>query len=77
MCYNLFAVLPGDLANLSTRALYARGRAYCEEYSKFAEEIMAVDSLKYNGVSYRTVSGWKHSSTKIILAGVVSLESRS
>ena len=38
---------------------------------------MAVDSLEYDGVSCRTVSGWKHSSTKTILAGVISLKSRS
>ena len=38
---------------------------------------MAVDSLEYDGVSCRTVSGWKHSSTKTILAGVISLRSRS
>ena len=37
---------------------------------------MAVDNLEYDGVSCRTVSGWKHSSTKTILAGVVSLKSR-
>ena len=38
---------------------------------------MAVDSLKYDGVRCRTVSGWKHSSTKAILAGVIILRSRS
>ena len=37
---------------------------------------MIVDSLEYDGVSCRTVSGWKHSSTKAILTGVVSLKSR-
>ena len=37
---------------------------------------MAVDSLKYDGVRYRTVSGWKHSSTKVSLAGVILLRSR-
>ena len=71
-----FAVLPGDLADLSTRTLNARGRAYCEEYREFADIVIIVDSSKYDGVSYRTVSGWKHSSTKIILAGIISLKSR-
>ena len=37
---------------------------------------MAVDSSEYDGVSYRTVSGWKHSSTKAILSGVLILKSR-
>ena len=35
-----------------------------------------VDNLRYNGASCRTVSGWKHSSTKAILAGVVLLRRR-
>ena len=37
---------------------------------------ITVDLSGYDGVSYRTVSGWKHSSTKIILTGVISLKSR-
>ena len=53
-----------------------RGRAYCEGYRKFADGYIVVDSLEYGGVSCRTVSGWKHSSTKAILAGVISLKSR-
>lgn len=35
-----------------------------------------VDSLEYSGVNCRTVSGWKHSSTKATFAGIVSLKSR-
>ena len=40
------------------------------------DAFMTVDSSEYDGVSYRTVSGWKHSSTKIILAGIIFLKSR-
>ena len=67
---------PRGLSGSLDSNAFARGRAYCEGYRKFADVFMAVDSLEYGGVSYRTVSGWKHSSTKIILAGVVSLKSR-
>lgn len=35
-----------------------------------------VDILICNGVSCRTVSGWKHSSTKASLAGVMTLKER-
>ena len=55
---------------------YARCRACCEGYSRFAYACRIVDSLKYDGARYRTVSGWKHSSTKVTLAGVVDLRSR-
>ena len=30
----------------------------------------AVDNLRYDGVKYRTVSGWKHSSPKAIVSGM-------
>lgn len=70
------AVLHGELAVLSTRTLYARCRACREGYSEIAYVYRVVDSLEYNGVRYRTVSGWKHSSTKVILAGVILLRSR-
>ena len=70
------AVLHGDLADLSTRTLYARCRACCEGYRRIAYVYRIVDSLEYNGVRYRTVSGWKHSSTKVSLAGVIILRSR-
>lgn len=65
----------GRSESLDSNAL-ARGRAYCEGYVEFAYEVNAVDSLEYDGVSCRTVSGWRHSSTKTILAGVISLKSR-
>ena len=35
-----------------------------------------VDSLEYSGVNCRTVSGWKHSSTKAIFTGIVFLKRR-
>ena len=76
-CYYSLAVLHGELADLSTRTLYARCRACREGYSEIAYVYRAVDSLEYNGVRYRTVSGWKHSSTKVTLAGVILLRSRS
>ena len=75
-CYYPIAVLHGELADLSTRTLYARCRACCEGYSEIAYVYRAVDNLEYNGVRYRTVSGWKHSSTKVTLAGVIILRSR-
>jgi len=53
-----------------------RGRAYYEGYREIAYECMVVDISEYDGVSCRTMSGWKHSSIKTILAGVVSLKSR-
>ena len=65
----------GRSESLDSNAL-ARGRAYCEGYVGIADEVNAVDSLEYGGVSYRTVSGWEHSSTKIILAGIVFLKRR-
>ncbi len=65
----------GRSESLDSSAL-ARGRAYCEGYMGIAYEFTAVDSLEYDGASCRTVSGWKHSSTKTILAGVISLKSR-
>ena len=37
---------------------------------------ITVDISGYDGVSYRTVSGWKHSSTKVILTGIIFLKSR-
>ena len=75
-CYHFSTVLHGELAVLSTRTLYARCRACREGYSEIAYVYRAVDGLEYNGVRYRTVSGWKHSSTKVILAGVIILRSR-
>ena len=65
-----------DLAGLSTRTLYAGCRACCEGYRGIAYVGRAVDNLEYDGVRYRTVSGWKHSSTKVSLAGVILLRSR-
>lgn len=62
--------------SLDSNAFNARCRACCEGYSKIAYVYRIVDSLKYDGVRYRTVSGWKHSSTKVILAGVIVLRSR-
>lgn len=35
---------------------------------------ITVDISGYDGVSYRTVSGWKHSSTKVTFAGVLFLK---
>ncbi len=66
----------GLSGSLDSNAINARCRACCEGYSKIAYVYRIVDSLKYNGARYRTVSGWKHSSTKVILAGVVLLRSR-
>ena len=57
--------------SLDSNAL-ARCRAYCEEYSEIAYIYRVVDSLKYSGVRCRTVSGWKHSSTKATLAGTIN-----
>ena len=73
---NLTYRTPRGLSGSLDSNAFARGRAYCEGYCKFADVFMAVDSLEYDGVSYRTVSGWKHSSTKVILAGVIFLRGR-
>ena len=67
---------PRGLSGSLDSNAFARGRAYCEEYRKFVDVFSVVDSLEYDGVSYRTVSGWKHSSTKVILAGVILLKRR-
>lgn len=40
------------------------------------DSFIIVDILNYNGVSCRTVSGWRHSSTKTSLAGIVTLKDR-
>lgn len=39
-------------------------------------EDIVVDILNYDGVGRRTVSGWKHSSTKAQPAGIVILKER-
>ena len=70
------AVLPGDLADLSTRTLLRGAEPTVRGIENLIDVFMTVDSSEYDGVSYRTVSGWKHSSTKIILAGIVSLKKR-
>ena len=67
---------PRGLSESLDSNAYARCRACCEGYIGIAYVCMAVDSLKYDGVRCRTVSGWKHSSTKVILAGVILLRSR-
>ena len=73
--YILFTVLHGDVA-LSRLEAFARCRAYCEGYSRIAYVKWVVDNLDNDGARYRTVSGWKHSSTKVTLAGVIHLKSR-
>lgn len=55
---------------------YAGCRAYCEACVNLADGYVIVDILNYNGVSCRTVSGWKHSSTKASLTGVITLKER-
>ena len=70
------AVLPGDLADLSTRTLLRGAEPTVRGIGNLIDVFMTVDSSEYDGVSCRTVSGWKHSSTKAILAGVISLKSR-
>ena len=77
LCYNYPCRTPRGLCGSLDPNAYAGCRACCEGYRKIAYVCMAVDSLKYDGASCRTVSGWKHSSTKTILAGVISLKSRS
>ena len=72
----MLAVLHGEVADPSTRTLYARCRACCEACMGLAEGDIIVDILNYSGVSCRIVSGWKHSSTKASLAGVITLEKR-
>ena len=61
--------------SLDSNAL-ARCRAYCEACAVVNEVIIIDDGLICNGVRYRTMSGWKHSSIKVILAGVVILIKR-
>ena len=68
---------PRGLSESLDSNAYARCRACYEEYRKIAYVYRIVDNLKYNGVRYRTVSGWKHSSTKVTLVGVINLKSRS
>lgn len=65
----------GGCGSLDSNA-YARCRAYCEAGLNTVDGGVAVDVLKYNGASCRTVSGWKHSSTKALLAGIVALKLR-
>ena len=55
----------------------ARCRACCEGLKNNFDKCIIVEVYNYDGVICRTVSGWKHSSTKTILAGVISLKSRS
>ena len=50
---------------------FAGCRAYCEACANLMANLSCVDNLILNGVGCRTVSGWKHSSTKVILAGVI------
>lgn len=69
-------MLHGEFADPSTRTLYARCRACREACMGLIEGYSIVDILNYNGVSCRTVSGWKHSSTKASLAGIVTLKER-
>ena len=66
----------GLSGSLDSNALMRGAEPTVRGIGNLAEEFMAVDSSEYDGVSYRTVSGWKHSSTKVILTGVVSLKSR-
>ncbi len=51
-------------------------RACCEEYIAIDNVFNIVDSSGCCGESYRTVSGWKHSSTKVLLSGVTFLKRR-
>lgn len=61
--------------SLDSNAL-ARCRACREACMVIDKGYSIVDSLEYSGVNCRTVSGWKHSSTKATFAGIVSLKSR-
>ena len=67
----------GLSGSLDSNALMRGAEPTVRGIENLIDVFMTVDSSEYDGVSYRTVSGWKHSSTKIILAGVVSLKSRS
>ena len=69
-------MLHGDFADLLTRTLLRGAEPTVRGIENLIEIFMIVDSSEYDGVSYRTVSGWKHSSTKIILAGTIFLNSR-
>ena len=46
-------------------------RACCEGLKNNFDKYVIVEVYTYGGVICRTVSGWKHSSTKIDLAGVL------
>ena len=49
----------------------ARCRACCEGLKNNFDKYVIVEVYTYGGVICRTVSGWKHSSTKAIFAGVI------
>ena len=49
----------------------ARCRACCEGLKNNFDKCVIVEVYNYDGVICRTVSGWKHSSTKAIFAGVI------
>ena len=70
MLYYLCRAPRGGCGSLDSNA-YARCRACCEAFIGHVANSVCVDNLILNGVGCRTVSGWKHSSTKVILAGVI------
>jgi len=49
----------------------ARCRACCEGLKNNFDKYVIVEVYTYGGVICRTVSGWKHSSTKAIFAGII------
>lgn len=65
----------GRCGSLDSNA-FARCRACYEACVGLVDGYIIVDILNYNGVSCRTVSGWKHSSTKTSLTGVITLKKR-
>ena len=66
----------GLSGSLDSNALMRGAEPTVRGIGNLIDVFMTVDSSEYDGVSYRTVSGWKHSSTKVILAGVILLKRR-
>ena len=67
---------PRGLSGSLDSNAYARCRACREGCVSNSKAVNIVDGLNYDGVIYRTMSGWKHSSIKVTFAGVVTLVKR-
>ena len=63
MLYYFCRAPRGGRGSLDPNA-FAGCRAYCEAFTGCMANSVCVDNLILDGVGCRTVSGWKHSSTK-------------